>query len=303
MKAKIFDIQHFSIHDGPGIRTTVFFKGCPLRCLWCHNPEGLEKRTELSFNKVKCTYCGKCTELCPNGVHSIKLPENGEEKPIHLLDRVKCEACGKCTEKCYAKALEISGRERDTEEIFADVMKDKVFYETSGGGMTLSGGEPFAQPEAAVELLKMGREAGIGTAVETSGFCAEETLIEAVKYCDLFLVDYKETDPARHIEYTGVPCDRPRRALELLDSLGAKIVLRCPIIPGLNDREDHYAGIGRTADMYNNIIEVNIEPYHPLGVSKSENFGKTAGYTNEKFMDKKEAQAIVIPTSKPVKVM
>jgi len=306
MKATIFDIQHFSIHDGPGIRTTVFFKGCPLRCLWCHNPEGLERRSEISFNAGKCTYCGNCVTLCPNAAHTIKLPDpqNAENTaPVHILDRDKCVACGTCTAKCWSKALEVSGRERELDEIIADVLKDKVFYETSGGGMTISGGEPLAQPDAAIELLRMAKEAGLNTAVETSGYTTEEVIKKAAKYCDLFLLDCKETDPIRHKEYTGVTNEKPLRTLELLNELGAKVVLRCPIIPGLNDREDHYRQIGALADKYEAVTEVNIEPYHPLGVSKSENFGKIPGYNNTKFMDKADAKAIVIPTTKPVKVM
>jgi len=303
MKATIFDIQHFSIHDGPGIRTTVFFKGCPLRCLWCHNPEGLERRSELSFNQNKCTYCGNCTALCPNSAHTIKLPDSDKAQPVHILDRSRCVVCGSCVSKCWSKALEVSGREKELEEILADVLKDKVFYETSGGGMTISGGEPLSQPDAAIELLKMAKEAGLNTAVETSGYTTEDVIKKAAQYCDLFLLDCKETDPGRHLEYTGVPNEKPLRTLELLNELGAKIVLRCPIIPGLNDREDHYKHIGTLADKYEAVTEVNIEPYHPLGVSKSENFGKTPGYSNTKFMDKADAKAIVIPTTKPVKVM
>jgi len=300
MNATIFDIQHFSIHDGPGIRTTVFFKGCPLRCLWCHNPEGLERRSELSFNRERCTCCGNCVKACPRSNHSIIIES---DNPVHTLNRSECVACGKCAETCWNKALEVSGRERDLDEVFADVMKDKIFYETSGGGMTLSGGEPFAQPDAAIYLLKKAKEAGIGTAVETSGFTTPETIKKAAEYCDLFLVDYKETDPGLHVKFTGVTNEKPLKTLETLNELGVPTILRCPIIPDLNARADHYEGIGRTADRFDCIREVNLEPYHPLGVSKSLNFGKEPGYANEKFMDKKDAQSIVIPTDKPVKVM
>ena len=188
-----------------------------------------------------------------------------------------------------------------------NVLKDEIFYETSGGGMTLSGGEPLAQPEAAVGLLTLAKRAGLHTCVETSGYASEETLTRAAAVCDLFLVDYKETAPEKHLAWTGVTPDKPRRALRLLDSLGASMILRCPIIPSLNDRPDHAAGIAAAADAFPHISEIHIEPYHPLGLSKSQNFGKTSAYDNPAFMEKSAAQAfadlVSASSSKPVRVM
>ncbi len=303
MKATIFNVQHFSIHDGPGIRTTVFFKGCPLRCVWCHNPEGLEKKRQLFFNFTKCALCGNCVEVCPNSAHVITPPTSDGERPLHLLDRSRCVVCGRCAEVCDSKVLEVSGREVDVADILAEVEKDRVFYESSGGGMTLSGGEPLAQPDAAIELLRLAKADGISTAVETSGYCDEDVLRSVAEYCDLFLLDFKESDETRHIEYTGVSNAKPLRSLELLESLGAKVVLRCPIIPGLNDRDDHFARIGQIAQSHRSVTEVNLEPYHPLGVSKARNLGLAQRYSNAEFMDRSTAKSIKIPTKKPVKVM
>ena len=192
----IFDIKGFALNDGPGIRTTVFMKGCPLDCLWCHNPESKSRKSELFFDSRKCVGCRSC-EVCPYGCHVFTDTE-------HIFNREKCIACGKCAAECYTDALELVGTEKSVEEIIAEVMKDEAFYENSGGGMTLSGGEPMFQFDFTYELLKRAKENGLHTCIETCGFAKWEQYEKIADLVDIFLFDYKETDPGKHKEFTGV---------------------------------------------------------------------------------------------------
>lgn len=261
----IFNIQKFSVNDGPGIRTTVFLKGCPLRCLWCHNPESNRVQKEIMFTPSKCVNCCACVKNCPNECH--KIDEAG-----HFYDRTACTGCGACAAECYPGALELVGMQKTVDEVLKEVMKDEIFYKNSGGGMTVSGGEPLAQPAFTTALLKAAKEAGLHTALETCGFASEEVIRRVAQYTDLFLYDYKETDPVRHEQDTGVSNLRILENLRLLASLGANIILRCPIIPGYNDRPDHLRGIAETANVVG-AMEIHVEPYHPLGKGKSEALG------------------------------
>lgn len=270
MEGTIFNIQKFCINDGPGIRTTVFFKGCPLSCLWCHNPESKSTRPELFYDIRKCIGCGGCATVCPAGCHSFTDTE-------HLFDRTACRRCGSCAEICPTQALEIAGYRITAEEALKEVMKDEVFYRNSGGGMTLSGGEPMFQPEFARCLLTLAKQKGLHTCMETCGYAAWEDYASVLPLVDLFLFDYKLTDPQLHRQYTGVSQTRILENLFNLDAQGAKTVLRCPIIPTVNDTPDHFAGIAATANRLRNVQEIHIEPYHPLGSSKSDLLGKTYG--------------------------
>jgi glycyl-radical enzyme activating protein len=270
MTGMVFDIQKFSLHDGPGIRTTVFLKGCPLRCLWCHNPEAHEAGPEISFIPSKCVGCGVCVQACPQNGHAIA------SDGTHSFHRTRCRRCGACTETCYAKALESIGGEMSVAAVLTDVEKDKPFYATSGGGMTVSGGEPLFQFDFTLALLQEAKRHGLHTCIETCGFAPFERLERLVPVVDLFLYDYKETDPARHREYTGVPPEVIVDNLVRLDRLGAKSILRCPIIPGLNARDDHFAGIAALANRLRNLGEIHLMPYHPLGHPKSARLGKQA---------------------------
>ena len=262
----IFNIQRYSINDGPGIRTCVFLKGCPLNCIWCHNPESKSSKPELSFAESKCIGCVKCVTACPNGCH-VFLPEG------HKIDRSKCVHCGACVDVCCG-ALEVIGRQRTAEEVIAEACKDKPFYETSGGGVTFTGGEPFAQPAFLLEMLRLAKQEGLHVCVETCGFVRREILEQAMEYVDLFLFDYKETDPEKHKTFTGVEPSLIRDNLQFLAENGKQIVLRCPIIPGCNDTTEHLEAIGLLAERYDSIIRVDVEPYHPLGKTKAAQLGK-----------------------------
>lgn len=281
--ALIFNIQRFSVNDGPGIRTNVFFKGCPLNCLWCHNPESKSTKPDLGFIASKCIGCGHCLTQCPGHCHTM---ENGE----HVIDRSKCLACRACERFC-AGALEIMGREMTVDEVLGEVMKDEIFYKTSNGGMTVSGGEPMIQFPFITELLRAAKEKGLTCCMETCGFVAWARFEEIMPYVDLFLYDIKETDPARHREYTGADNALILENLRKLDGAGAKTVLRCPIIPGLNDRVDHFAAVAHLADSLKNVQGIDVEPYHPLGKTKCENLGRDYPLADLSFPDKAQIQA------------
>lgn len=281
--ALIFNIQRFSVNDGPGIRTNVFFKGCPLNCLWCHNPESKSTKPDLGFIASKCIGCGHCLTQCPGHCHTM---ENGE----HVIDRSKCLACRACERFC-AGALEIMGREMTVDEVLGEVMKDEIFYKTSNGGMTVSGGEPMIQFPFITELLRAAKEKGLTCCMETCGFVAWARFEEIMPYVDLFLYDIKETDPARHREYTGADNALILENLRKLDGAGAKTVLRCPVIPGLNDRVDHFAAIAHLADSLKNVQGIDVEPYHPLGKTKCENLGRDYPLADLSFPDKAQIQA------------
>ncbi len=294
----LFNIQKFCINDGPGIRTTVFFKGCPLRCVWCHNPESKSVRQEIFYDTEKCIHCGRCVEVCEKGCHRI---ENG----VHTFDRTTCVACGKCASVCMTEALEAVGKTSTTDEVLSEVMKDEAFYQNSGGGLTLSGGEPMLQYAGALELLQKAKKQGLHTCMETCGFADTEKYIEIAKFVDIFLFDYKLTDPVLHEKYTGVPNTKILENLKALDHQGAKIILRCPIIPTINDTEAHFKGIAATAEALTNILEIHIEPYHPLGSGKAARLGREYALESLSFPEKETVeewiQTIQAQTRIPVK--
>ena len=258
----ILNIQRFCTDDGPGIRTTVFLKGCPLRCIWCHNPESQAKRHEIMYDSKKCVACGRCATVCPRNCHSF------DEK--HIFGRELCIGCGACAEVCPAKALEIYGKCVTADEIYGEVKRDKVFYETSGGGVTISGGEPLFQPEFTAELLRKCRENGIHTAIETSGFADEKALLAVIEHCDLVLFDIKETDRKRHKQYIGVSLTPILENLKLINKNKIPLIIRAPIIPTLNDREPHFNALKAIRESMEFCLGVQIMPYHRIGSYKYE---------------------------------
>ena len=270
MDGTIFNIQRFAVHDGPGIRTTVFLKGCPLKCFWCHNPEGMRREPEIFFRSDKCIGCGWCFNACPQHCHRL---ENGK----HLFYRENCIHCGRCAEKCYAEAIVVIGRTMTVTEVLAEVMRDKPFYDNSGGGMTLSGGEPMLQFEFTRALLKAAKSAGIHNCLDTCGFAPFDDYSQILKNVDIFLYDLKSTDPDKHRSFTGVPLAGILNNLYRLDEAGATIILRCPLIPGFNDDDKHLKKIAATANKLRHVQEINLLPYHPLGRDKGQYLGYQVG--------------------------
>ena len=264
----IFDIQRYSIHDGPGIRTVVFLKGCPLRCQWCSNPEGRNPVPELEFFGSRCERCGRCVEVCPREAVNRVLDSAPEEK----LDRRACDLCGLCVEACPSSALILSGRRVTVEEVMVEVKKDLAFYRRSGGGVTLSGGDPLAQPSFARALLERCGEANIHTAIETCGHAPEQVFRQVVEPSDLVLYDLKHADPEEHQRLTGASNTVVLRNLRVLVGMGKTIVARLPLIPGRNDGEANLREIGTLLSGLG-IREVHLMPFHQLGKDKYQRLG------------------------------
>lgn len=282
----IFNIQKFCTSDGPGIRTTVFLKGCPLKCVWCHNPESQSIKTDISYNAERCLNCGKCVARCPNHCHGI-------ECGVHRYVRADCKACQACVHPT-CPAMEAYGYEITPEAIIADVMKDSAFYQNSGGGLTLSGGEPLAQPEFCLSILKLAKEQGLHICMETCGFAKTEVLAEVAQYVDLFLFDYKETDSQKHKTFTGVDNALILQNLRFLNSIGKPIILRCPIIPTYNDTEEHFDGIAQIANDLKSIQRVELEPYHDFGLVKYKRLDRRVGKIKNVEVPSKERMADIV---------
>jgi len=266
----VFDIKKFSIHDGPGIRTTVFFKGCPLGCWWCHNPEGQSLEPELVFRESRCIRCGACLEVCAQGAISW-------DGDVVATDREKCVLSGACAEVCYAEAREIVGREMTVAQVMAEIERDVAFYDQSGGGVTFSGGEPLSQPDFLLALLRACKENEIHTAVDTCGFAAWETLDSIRKHVDLFLYDLKLMDEAKHREFTGVSNELILKNLQMLSAQGQDIFLRVPVIPGINDDAENIRQIGTFAAALPRLDRVDILPYHRAAAEKHHRLNKVYG--------------------------
>ena len=266
----VFNIQRYCLHDGEGIRTTVFFKGCPLRCIWCHNPEGLSSKVSLSYNRDKCTLCGRCTVLCS---------EREITEGKLSFDRSKCIKCGKCVDGCLYGANELIGKEMSVDDVIATVLKDKIYYKTSGGGMTLSGGEPSMQADFALGLIEKARDNGISSFVETCGIGDRSFYEKALELSAGFLFDIKCMDPVRHKELTGVSNERILSNLLYLFENGADVTLRLPMIPGINDSDEDISALCSFLSLHKGKYrKAEIMPYHSFGAAKSERLGKEADY-------------------------
>lgn len=281
----VFDLQRFALHDGPGIRTTIFLKGCPLDCIWCHNPESKKAKPQLGFLEKKCVYCGKCQQVCPKGVHNIQ--ENR-----HEISFSECALCGKCVDACLNKALKIFGRKMTSDELLKTVVKDRDFYQRSGGGLTVSGGEPMMQFEGLRGLLKKAKEMGIHVCLDTSGQAPQERYREIAEYVDLFLFDYKLTDPLEHKKYTGVDNRQILSNLDYLCTHGSNVFLRCPIIPGINNKESHYRAIAELSQKYDAIRQVNLMTYHDMAKGKAAQIGETYPLAELKTIEAAEKKQV-----------
>lgn len=264
MKATIVDIKRLAVHDGDGIRTTVFFKGCPLKCVWCHNPESIDFKPQLAYYQSKCIGCMECVSVCPSSAHTS---DNG----AHRFDRYLCQSCGKCEAVCLGEALKLYGREMTVEELLPLLLEDKDFYENSGGGVTLSGGECLMQADFCVALLKRLKENGIHTAVDTCGFVSRDTLSKVIPYTDVFLYDTKAIDDTVHIRCTGQSNRIILDNLQYLDSVGKHIEIRIPYVPGWND--DQIEKIRAFLSGFHTIPQVKVLPYHNYAGSKYEALG------------------------------
>lgn len=260
--AIIANIQGFSIHDGPGIRTVVFFKGCPLSCKWCANPECLSGNPQMGFIETLCADCGKCLDTCTN--NAIRRIE-GE----HRIDYARCKSCGNCRDHCSYGALVRYGESMTVAEVWDAVRRDKIFYENSGGGVTVSGGEPLLWAKFVRELFELSHQERIDTCVETCGFADLEALLEVIPVTDHFLFDLKHMDPDTHSKYTGQSNSRILRNAALVLEHGADVVFRQPLVPGVNDS---IVNIKETAgfltSLGKNTIRLQIMPYHRMGQSK-----------------------------------
>lgn len=266
MLINLLRLQRFCIQDGPGIRTTLFFKGCPLRCAWCHNPESIAPEPQLMWNERLCTGCGLCVARCPVGA---QLQENGK----HTVDFEKCTACGECVKVCMAGALKIHGSTETVDSIMEQVRKDRDYYENSGGGVTFSGGEPLEQPDAAVELARACRADGFSVWLDTSGFAPTEVFDRVAAEVDGFLYDIKLIDPDLHVEYCGVDNEPILSNFCRAVATGKPVRMRVVLTPGLSDTEDNLNGIVNLIKKTGFDGPVDLMPYHRMGGGKYRGLG------------------------------
>ena len=263
----VFDIKRFALHDGPGIRTTVFLKGCPLTCFWCHNPESQSTTPELLYRSNGCTGCGACVDACPS--HATELEDRRAQ-----IDRTRCTGCGACVTACLSSARSLCGRRVSVGEIVARVERDTLFHDQSGGGVTLSGGEPLMQPTFCASLLEACKQRRIHTAVDTCGYADPSAIDSVAEHTDLFLFDLKCVDDVRHRAATGVSNRTIVENLRRLDAGGARLWIRVPLIPGFNDDAEELERIAGFIATIAHAEAVQVLPYHTAGVGKEEQIGR-----------------------------
>ena len=271
-KATIFNVQKYNMYDGPGVRTLIFFQGCPLRCKWCANPEGMIKKYRVMFKSNSCVNCGACVSVCPVGIHTIS-----NESLKHEVNRnIECIGCRKCVDACLNSALSIVGEVKTISELVEIVEEDRAFYEASGGGVTLGGGEVLMQPEAASSLLMACKQEGINTAIETCGYAKLESVLKVAEFTDLFLFDIKHIDSDRHFELTGVRNEQILENLKELLRRKYKVKIRMPLLKGVNDRKEDIEDIIKFLipfKDYKNFKGIDLLPYHKMGVNKYKQIG------------------------------
>ncbi|MBZ5618851.1 MAG: glycyl-radical enzyme activating protein [Acidobacteriia bacterium] len=278
LRAMVFNIMRFATHDGPGIRTTVFFKGCPLSCWWCHNPESQGFQPDLLYFDERCRHCGECVAACPQ--HAIRQtgePVKSSQKDDNKRSSVPldvCRGCGRCAEVCQAEARQLAGKRMGLHEIVAEIEKDLIFFEESGGGVTLSGGEPLAQPEIAAAILRACCDRGIHTVLETCGYARPNTFRSVALLADLVLFDVKLMTAALHREYTGLSNIGILQNLEELFARGRPVTVRIPLVPGINDTAEEVDGFARYLGRFRG-CRVELLPYHRIGAAKYARMGRT----------------------------
>ncbi|MBA7639467.1 4-hydroxyphenylacetate decarboxylase activating enzyme [subsurface metagenome] len=271
----IFNIQKFSVHDGPGIRTTVFMKGCSLQCRWCSNAESMSPEPELGVIRERCNNCGKCLKVCPE--EAIRFDDDG----VIQFNRDKCSACGECVAVCSPGALTIYGKQVTVEDVFKEVIRDKSFYESSGGGITVSGGEPLRQADFVAALLQRCRQAGISTCLDTCGYATPDKLKKVLAFTDYVLYDIKHMDADRHRQFTGLPNDLILNNAKVVVASGIPMLCRIPLIKSVNDTRRNITETAQFLKMLGNGIAVEILPYHRLGIGKYQTLDKP--YPGEAF--------------------
>ena len=281
----ITDIQRFSLNDGPGIRTTVFLKGCNMRCEWCHNPETISHKKEIMFYENKCIGCGRCLEVCPSGVHIAK---DGK----HIIDREKCTLCGKCVSECYAEALVFSAKEMTSDQVVAEVLQDKVYYDESKGGVTLSGGEVTCQKDFALEIVEKCKAKGIKTAIETNLLIPFEQIKEILSAVDLVMLDVKIFDNESHKKHTGVSNAQVLENLKKLDGLGVPFIVRTPLIPGISDSEENLSAIAGFIAGFKNLSHYELLNFNPLGASKYKSLSSENKFEDARPFEKSKLEAV-----------
>jgi len=265
----VLNIQRYTIHDGPGIRTTVFLKGCPLTCWWCHNPESQSGQPERIVIETRCVHCGQCRKVCP--VEQLPAGEGGDGV---RAAPVACTLCGACVEACPAEAIQMAGQAMTVAEVMDEVRRDRIFYDDSGGGVTISGGEPLSQPAFLTDLLTACKAEHLRTAVDTSGYGDREQLLEIGPLTDLFLYDLKLADPAKHATYTGVSNEEIIENLRALGEVHGNIWVRIPVVPGINDSPEEMDALAGIILQVKGVQQVNLLPYHETGAHKFERLGR-----------------------------
>lgn len=269
IQALVFDIKRFALHDGPGIRTTAFIKGCPLSCVWCQNPEGIDPEPVLWYSGSQCIRCGQCVNICPKKALKIQ----SREKNFINIDRGVCDRTGNCVKACPSAALHWDSLSYSAEELTEELIRDAVFFESSGGGITLSGGEPLFRWEFTVEVLKRCKERGFHTAIETTLFASRAVVEKTLPHVDLYLADLKLIENEEHRKYTGVENLRILENIEYLAELGRSMIIRVPLIPGLTDTEENIGGIARFISGLKGDIPIELLNFNPLAESKYEAMG------------------------------
>jgi pyruvate formate lyase activating enzyme len=276
---RVFDVQRYSVHNGPGIRTTVFLKGCPLACPWCHNPESRAHEPEVRVLTSRCIACDSCRAACPHQLAGIPRDAAGTPTggPALAPDPARCDRCGACVDACPTRARQLVGRDVTVDDLVAEVLRDRDFHQESGGGVTFSGGEPFAQPGFLLAALAALRERGVHVAVDTCGVVAPGVLREAAVLADLFLVDLKIMDPERHAAVLGAPLAPVLAGLRALDEAGVPVWLRVPLVPGFTDDEANLRAIGAFTAGLRSVRRLHLLPYHRFGAGKRDGLGMPEG--------------------------